>query len=240
MSHVRRPDARRIAAGIVLSILIAGSQSAVLAQSRGPAQSPGRLELGATVEWFGPSDLGDRTPTLVGNPAERSTPLPLFTTNGQQNPAVGLGALLGWRLTRRVTIQGGFTVGWPGIELTTTDDVEREGETTSEGRLTEYLFDGGVLIDIGTIANTWKWRPFVSGGGGYLRQVHDGGTVIESGSVFYGGGGVKYRLRATPARRVKSVELRLQGRLLIRDGGFSLDDGSRASLNVGAGLVAAF
>jgi hypothetical protein len=217
----------------VLSILIAGSQSAVL------AQSPGRLELGATVEWFGPSDLGDRTPTLVGNPAERSTPLPLFTTNGQQNPAVGLGAILGWRLARRVTIQGGFTVGWPGIELTTTDDVEREGETTSEGRLTEYLFDGGIVFDLGT-GNTGKWRPFVSGGGGYLRQVHDGGTVIESGSVFYGGGGVKYRLRATPARRLKSVELRLQGRLLMRDGGFSLDDGRRASLNVGAGLVAAF
>ena len=143
MSDVRRPDARRIAVGIVLSILIAGSQSAVL------AQSPGRLELGATVEWFGPSDLGDRTPTLVGNPAEGSTPFPLFTTNGQQNPAVGLGAILGWRLARRVTIQGGFTVGWPGIELTTTDDVEREGETTSEGRLTEYLFDGGVVYRFG-------------------------------------------------------------------------------------------
>ncbi len=234
MSHVRRRDARRIAIGIVLSMLVAGSQSTVL------AQSPGRLELGATVEWFGPSDLGDRTPTLVGNPAEGSTTFPLFTTNGQQNPAVGLGAILGWRLARRVTIQGGFTVSRPGIELTTTDDVEQEGETTSEGRLTEYLFDGGVVINLGNIPNTWKWRPFVSGGGGYLRQVHDGGTVIESGHVFYGGGGVKYRLRATPARRLKSVELRLQGRLLIRNGGFSLDDGSRASLNVGAGLVAAF
>ena len=48
-------------------------------------------------------------------------------------------------------------------------------------------------------------RPFVTAGGGYLRQLHEGLTVIEEGRVFYVGGGARYwifaRARGVPQGR---------------------------------------
>ena len=40
-----------------------------------------------------------------------------------------------------------------------------------------------------------RLRPFASGGAGYLRQLHEDRTLVETGQVYYAGGGARYWLR---------------------------------------------
>ena len=64
-------------------------------------------------------------------------------------------------------------------------------------RLDHYLIDGGIVS--GWTNSVCKGlRPFVTAGGGYLRQLHEGLTVIEEGRVFYVGGGARYWIFTRP------------------------------------------
>ena len=75
----------------------------------------------------------------------------------------------------------------------------------------QYIVDVGVLV-----ADSRGWartrvRPFVIGGGGYLRQLYDERTLVETGSVYYAGAGVRYWLRGGDGQR-RSIGLRGDGR----------------------------
>ena len=201
------------------------------------AQPAGRFEVGGAIEWFGSSDLGDRSANLTANSPRSADPFVLFTTKGRQDSALGGGVTLAARLSRRFSVEGSFLVARPSLEITIPNDVEPLPDIVVEGRLTEYLFEGSVVADLVSGA---KWSTFIMGGAGYLRQLHDQRALVDNGRVYHVGGGVKYRLRSSPARFVKGLGLRAQARLLVRDEGFSLEGQNRPALNVGAGLFAQF
>jgi hypothetical protein len=93
-------------------------------------------------------------------------------------------------------------------------------------RLAQYVIDLGVVWQLPRPV-LGRLRPFVTGGGGYLRQLYDERTLVETGQVYYLGGGVRYWLSGGDARR-RSLGLRGDVRATWRLDGVDFEDQTRA------------
>jgi hypothetical protein len=83
--------------------------------------------------------------------------------------------------------------------------------------------------------------PFVTAGGGYLRELHEGGTLAQTGKVVYVGGGARIPLVSRQARqRLTQLGVRADLRALVRSGGVTLDRQSHVSPAVAASLFVRF
>jgi hypothetical protein len=88
------------------------------------------------------------------------------------------------------------------------------------------------VVDVGA---TWQLpqpliagriRPFVTGGAGYLRQLYDERTLVESGSIYYAGGGVRVWLRGGDGRK-RSLGIRSDVRATWRRDGVEFEEKTR-------------
>jgi hypothetical protein len=123
------------------------------------------------------------------------------------------------------------------------NDSEQAAPTVATSRLTQYTAEGGVVWHLnGLTFGHGRVRPFVTGGGGYLRQLHDRATVVETGQSAYAGAGLKYRLhQATRRALLKTIGLRADVRLNLTHGGFDIDpDAWRKYPSVSGGLFVCF
>lgn len=71
-----------------------------------------------------------------------------------------------------------------------------------------------------------RLRPFVVGGGGYLRQLHEERTLVETGQLYYGGFGARYWLRGGSGT-ARAFGLRGDLRANLRRGGIDFEDKNR-------------
>jgi hypothetical protein len=79
--------------------------------------------------------------------------------------------------------------------------------------------------------------PFVDGGAGYLRQLHEDRVLIETGRTFYAGAGVKWRSSAARPRGLgQRLVVRADARLVSRTGGVDVDDERRNYITVSGGI----
>jgi hypothetical protein len=91
-----------------------------------------------------------------------------------------------------------------------------------------------------------EWRmgrrtvPFAAGGVGYLRQLHEGLTVIEQGHFYHAGGGVKHWLMTRERGRLRAVGLRADARLYLLAEGISFDADPRSHLAISGSVFLAF
>jgi hypothetical protein len=102
--------------------------------------------------------------------------------------------------------------------------------------LSQYVFDGSAVWHFVKGSGSGRAVPFVYGGAGYLRELHEGDTLVEEGAEFHLGGGVKWWLGSGRRR----FGLRGEAGLSIRDGGFDFEDGRRVVPTVYGSLVYAF
>ena len=100
-------------------------------------------------------------------------------------------------------------------------DFESADSVDADETITSYLIGGSVLYHFGE----GRFVPFIAGGGGYLRQLHDGSTEVLTGSEFHAGGGVKYwlgsgshrfglRVDTQMSARAKSIAFEQKGRIV--------------------------
>jgi hypothetical protein len=111
----------------------------------------------------------------------------------------------------------------PGITTELSDDAEIAAAPIDAERLSQYIVDIGVLWEVPRLKLGARGRSFVIGGGGYLRQLYDERTLVETGSVYYAGAGVRYWLRGGDGER-RSIGLRADGRAMWRRGGVDFED----------------
>ena len=83
------------------------------------------------------------------------------------------------------------------------------------------MVDASVVVMLGS--GFGSFAPFVAAGGGYLRQVHEGQTLIDDGHSYHVGGGVKRRLFTHDRRFVKSAGVRGDVRVYVLSGGAAFD-----------------
>jgi hypothetical protein len=157
--------------------------------------SAGRVEISGGAAWTGGYDAGSSTALETRNPTTGTGPLTLFNTDSEVLPAAGVEARIGVFLGSRLAVEGIFQYTRPTLRTRVTDDFEGAAPLSADDAVTSYLFGGSLVYHFGS----GRFVPFVAGGGGYLRQLHEGGTLAVTGPEVHGGGGFKYWMGA--ARR---------------------------------------
>jgi hypothetical protein len=150
-----------------------------------------------------------------------------------------------WHLSRAFAVEGTFGMARTHLRTSITNDFEQAPPVTSTSRLTQYTIEAGLLWQPGGLRFAHgRVRPFVSGGGGYLRQLHDGATLVETGRSAFAGGGVKVPLREAKGprpSRLKTVGLRADVRVNFTHGGFDVDrDAWRTYPSLSGGVFVCF
>lgn len=217
-------------------VIVAAALAAWAADARAQTPGAGRFEVLGGARWIGPVAFGttDAAEATFGGGTRT-----LFKSSSQLDPSVGGSVGIGVRLTRALQAEFGAVYSPTGLSTRITGDVEDVADLTVKAPVTQFLLEGGLL------ARPARWTrghlsPFVTAGVGYLRQLHDGRTLVETGRAWYFGGGLYYERVATHPRRLKATGVRADLRALILSGGAAPDDARRGAPAVTASVFARF
>ena len=229
---------QRVARRILIHVVIAlGAAAPAVAQSGGQASvaGSGRWELTGGVVLIGGYDLGERSAELTPNTGSSS--FDEFMTDNTVKPALGLQARIGFVVTSALTVEGGFRFARPVYEVRISGDIENAPDTTAEETLSQYLFDGSVVWHVTRAGfDNGRGVPYLLGGAGYLRELHEDDALVEEGLEYHAGGGIKWWFGEGRRR----VGVRGEAGISIRDGGFDFKDGARIVPTAGGFLLYSF
>jgi hypothetical protein len=219
-------DRARAHAGrsVLLVVLLAGSAHAQSSES--PAPRAHHVTISAGALWSGSYSIGDTPATLrSGTTGATPPPFTLFATESTIDQAAGFVIRAGFALTPSITIEGGGSFSRPSLSTQISQDAEQAAAAVASEPLQQYVFDAGALwylpVHLGSRA-----RLFAAGGGGYLRQLHEERTLVETGRVYYAGTGVNIWLRGGHAP-TKSFGLRTDVRANWRQDGIEFGGKTR-------------
>lgn len=199
------------------------------------AQAPGgSWELAPGVIWFSAMDLGSSAATLERPGGGEFV---LFETETSLGSGVGPSVAVSFYLTRRLALDAAFSYSRPSASTRVSDDAESADVVTSEISLQQYLVEGNLRWYLSDAAG---WRPFLRGGGGYLRQLDDSSAHVETGHTIQAGLGLDRAFRSRPTGTFKRIGLRAEGRAIARSGGFDVSDSLRVGFAAGASLFLGF
>jgi len=218
-----------------LALLTLACVVPAMAQTPGSAPRRARVELTGGGVLAGGYDLGDSTARLTPNSG--SSGFEQFSTDNRVRQVVGVQAKIGVVVSPSIVVEGGFRFTQPVYEVRVTGDAEGAPDTTIEETLSQYVFDGSVVWNVTRAAFAGgRVLPFLSGGAGYLRELHEEDALVEEGLEYHAGGGLKWWFGEGRRR----FGVRGEGGISIRDGGFDFKDGRRVVPVVSGSLVYAF
>jgi hypothetical protein len=201
------------------------------------AQEP-RLEVTASGGRWDGYDLGAISPSITGPQAPTGSPVLVLQGDVRLRPGAAAEVRVGWRVWRAVYAEATGGLGRNTIEARIHDDIEPAPATTVSASLLQITIEGGGLVELARVPMpSGRLVVFATGGGGYLRQVHEDRILVETGSTIYGGAGVKWRTVAAQPRGI-AHRLLLRGdvRLVTRGGGVDTTDSRRTYITVSGGI----
>ena len=145
----------------------------------------------------------------------------LFSIDGRTNGFPGAHARVGLYLTRAISVEGGVRFAKPELSYDLSGDAESADDERAVEVLSHYVFDGSVLLHF--VNRTFaggRAVPFVSAGGGHLRELHEGSQLVETGTEIHGTAGLKYWFGSGRRR----FGLRVEVGVSSRQGGVDGDD----------------
>lgn len=203
---------------VALTLMLLGASSAS-AQTR-----RGGIELAAGVGWFGAITF---PPVNATEAAAGDTRRVVFRTQSSLDPSVGVAVRVGVPVASALMLESTLQLNATTLSTQVRADSEGAADITASEPVTQYLIEGGVRFS----PSRWhraRLQPFVAAGGGYLRQLNEGQTLVETGNAWYAGGGAHYLLKRSGAGRIKSTGLRVDVRVSVLNRGVALDDGRHA------------
>lgn len=201
------------------------------------APRAGSVEVGGGLQWSQGYDLATVPAVLTRNPSTGSSPFPFFSAETHLDGPPGALGRIGVYLSRSVSVEGGFQYSRPVLSVRLSGDTEEAAPITASETITRYIFDGSLVLHLtGLSFAGGRGIPFVMGGAGYLRELHAGRELVETGTQFHAGGGVKVWFSATRQR----LGIRGEVAVAVRDGGFDFEEGSRRVPVAGVSLVYLF
>jgi hypothetical protein len=223
---------RTAAIAIVLTSAIAPGSAA--AQT---TPAPGRLEIATGGLWMGHRALGD---TSANETTGTGTSLKIFTASTDLGAAGGVEGRVAVRVWRSLSAEVDASYAKPVLTITIGNDIENAPAVTALETVQQLTVGAGVAWALPRRLATSRLAPFAMAGGGYLRQVHEGGTLVETGRFYQFGGGVKYLLFARPRGTLKAIGARVDARAILRSRGVAFDDKAHAAPAVGAAAFVRF
>ena len=188
----------------------------------------GSVEAGAGGAWTQGFDLTSSDADLTRSGG--TNPFTLFSADGSVGAFPGAYAKVGVYLSRAIAVEAGLRYAKPTLSYDLSGDAESADDVTASETVSHYVFDGSVLFHF-TDASFAGGRgvPFVSAGGGYIRELHEGDELVETGNEIHATLGVKYWFGAARRR----MGLRVEAGVSSRAGGFDGDE--RRTLPVALG-----
>lgn len=218
---------------------------AVLVAAPAPAQSPPpragfaqRWEVGGGVGYLTSAGLGGRDASLRGN-GTPPQPYALFATDSRLTGEPLWVGGVGFALSGRLAIEGRLGFSRPELETSVRADAEGASPVTVVERIDQYVVDAGVVFRVDEM-RVARLVPYAAGGAGYLRQLHEGLTVIEQGHLYYLGGGIIRDLMTRSHGIVRAAGLRADARVYFLSGGVSVNDRRSRQGSFTAGLFVRF
>jgi Outer membrane protein beta-barrel domain len=208
----------------------------VLAFAAAPARAQKRYQFEATIGGVLMTgySLGSQDANLTANQTAGG-PYTLFKSSTKMNTGGGLDARLGWRATRMLTVEGGLTWTRPQLATALTSDAEGAANVTATENISQYIIEGAVIAALTTRERAFV--PFVRGGFGYLRELHDANSLAETGQSIHLGGGFTYWF-GNLARQ--GLGLRVDGRYYLLHNGVNLGKTNRSLGAFSGGVVFGF
>jgi hypothetical protein len=227
---VTRVRSRGAIALLVLLFLASTSRGAA---AQGVLES-GRLEVSAGAAWLGTQTFGSANAT-------ETTPsgggFSLFTTSSELGSAAAFDARVGVRIAGTLVVEADATYARPELRVRVANDIENAPSIAAAERLQQYMVGGGATW---YVPRRSRIVPFVSGGGGYLRQLHDRALLVETGTYYQVGGGVLYLLSSHRDNRLKASGIRVDVRAVILNGGVAFDGGRHTAPAVAGSFFVRF
>jgi hypothetical protein len=219
----------------VCILLVGASVVSAQAARRGPYPQRGSIEVSGGGAWAQGFDMAPRTAQLSrAIPGER---FDLFSTETRLDPAAGGFARLGVYLTRSMSVEAGVRYARPTLAIRLFGDAEAAPDEVAVAPLSQYVFEGAVLWHARRAAFAGgRGAPFLSVGGGHIRELHDGHELIETGRQFQVSGGLTYRAGAGRRR----AGLRGEVGVSSREGGVRPGEGWQTTPFVMGGVTFLF
>jgi hypothetical protein len=157
----------------------------------------------------------------------------LFESRTRLEAVSAIEAGLGVRVAPNVWLEASGSYGRSDLSVRLTSDVEGIPDTTATEPIRELTVEGLLRMRLARWQLGAHATPFVSAGGGYVRDLHDERALVESGGLAHVGIGLDVMAGATAG-------IRFDGRAMFRFGGLVFDDDVRTSPAVGASVYFRF
>lgn len=202
------------------------------------AQDPGRIRVSAGVRWTGETPVGSMDATETGGNAP--VRYRLFATDTSLVRSIGVDTAVGLQLSRAIDAELSASYGAPELRTRIRADAEGIPDAEAVEAVGQLAIEASLLVHVTAWSLFGRATPFVSVGGGYLRHLHEGRTLAETGAIYHAGGGVTIILRSGGRGLLKGTGLRADARAVVRKGGVAFDDDPRVAPAIGLSLVARF
>lgn len=205
--------------------------------AQAPAPAP-RLEVAVGGGLVTGTDVGGANADLRANTLQPE-PFRLFTSSGTFDGSAVAAAHATVPLTRRFAAEVLLLFGRPELGVSVASDAEAAATVTIVERVDQYFIAAGIVVMLDEL-RLGRMVPYVAGGAGYLRQLHEGRTVVEHGHLYHLGGGVKHWWLARDRGAIKSAGVRGDVRLYVVVDGIAFDGRFRRQAAVTGGAFVGF
>lgn len=195
----------------------------------------GRLEVAGGLRWNGATTFAEMAATETSVGGQRLT---LFKSRSALESSPGVEARVGFALAALFEAEAAVSYNTRQLRTDITADFEGAQAVAVSEPIKQFIVQGGLVMPLRMVGSL-RVTPFASGGAGYLRQLHEGQTLIESGLTYYVGGGVNVLLRSG-AGRIKTTGLRADVRAQFLADGVAPGGGTYAVPAAGASLFVRF
>jgi len=221
-------------AAALLAVLSTLRAIPALAQS-GPVRS--HVEVGLGVLWAGSNPLGTRA--AMETTASGGTSA-LFSTTSELAAVAGLEGRVGVRVTKSIALEGQVSYLKPELRVAVSADSEGAAAVTAVDATQQFTIGGRALWYIPGRRWSPRFAPFVMAGSGYLRQLHEQETLVQTGRFYQFGGGFSALLVSRPHFHATGAGVRFDVSALVRSRGVAFDGGSQTSPAAGASAFVRF
>jgi hypothetical protein len=225
----------KTAALAVVAALAVSSRDVCAQTSNAPV--PGRVEASVGVMWVGHQALGDGA---ANETTGTGSSMRIFTASSDLGGAGGVDGRVAVRLQRSLEVAMEASYARPKVNIALGNDIENAARVVATETMQQLMIGGSLVWYLPSGVSTARLAPFATGGGGYLRQVHEDGTLVGTGRYYQFGGGVKYLFFSHPGRRLTALGARAEARAVLRAKGVAFDEKLHAAPALGVGVFLRF
>ena len=176
-------------------------------------------------------DMGSVTAELTRS--TQTDKFDLFTSDSEVSGFPGVFVRLGYYLSESFSVEGGMRYARPVLSVRLSSDAESAPDVTADETLSHYVFEGSVLWHLRDLSfASGSAIPYLSGGAGYLRELHEGNQLVETGQEYHALAGLNYWLGFGAHR----FGIRFEGGISARKKGFDPDESLRTQPVVFGGV----